>query len=158
MANKKLKVKLLRNNSELPTSHNGNYYDCFVSKATVIRGDEVTEHSVGIVRYRPGDTVILHLGFSAEVGKGYVGLILPRSSTFKKYGLILTNSMGVVDDTYCGDEDEWKAMMWATRGGAFMIGDNALVQITLQKALPLDIEKVETLGNPNRGGYGTTGN
>lgn len=156
MANKKLKVRLLRDNAELPCSHNGNYYDCYVSKVEVIHDGKVLEYKDGIVKYRKGDTVILHLGFSAEVGKGYVGLILPRSSTFKKYGLLLTNSMGIVDDSYCGDGDEWKAMMWATRGGAFKIGDR-LIQITLQKALPLDIEEVETLGNPDRGGYGTTG-
>ena len=97
----------------------------------------------------------MHLGFAMDIGKGYEGYILPRSSTFKNTGLLLTNSMGLVDDTYCGDGDEWLAMFYATRYGAFKIGDR-LVQISIKKSTTLDMEEVNVLGNADRGGYGTT--
>ena len=109
-----------------------------------------------IVRYAPGDIVVVFLGFAMDIGKGYEGYILPRSSTFKNTGLLLTNSMGLVDDSYNGDNDEWLAMFYATRYGAFKIGDR-LVQISIKKSTPVDMEDVAQLGNPDRGGYGTTG-
>lgn len=156
MANKKLKVKLMRENAQPPECHNGNWYDCYVSQVEVVHEGKVFKYTKGIVKYRKGDTVIIHLGFAADVGKGYEGHILPRSGTFKKYGLILTNGMGIVDDSYNGDNDEWKAWMFATRGGGFKIGDR-LIQISLEKSLPIDIDVISELGNPDRGGYGSTG-
>ena len=64
--------------------------------------------------------------------------------------------MGLVDDSYNGDNDEWLAMFYATTYGAFKIGDR-LVQISIKKSTPVDMEDVDKLGNPDRGGYGTTG-
>lgn len=157
MANKKVKVRLLRDNAHEPESKNGNWYDCYTSQVEVIHDGKTTQYNAGIVRYRKGDTIILHLGFSADVGKGYEGHIAPRSSTFKKTGLLLTNGVGIVDDSYNGDNDEWKAMMWATRGGSFKLNDR-LVHIRIHKSTPVDFEVVDILGNEDRGGYGTTGN
>ena len=151
MANKKVKIKVFEGGRK-PESKNGNWYDCYVRTANV---NGLTP-SGNIIRFSPGDIVVVHLGFAMDIGKGYEGYILPRSSTFKNTGLLLTNSMGLVDDTYCGDGDEWLAMFYATTYGAFKIGDR-LVQISIKKSTPVDMEDVAQLGNPDRGGYGTTG-
>ena len=151
MANKKVKIKVFEGGRK-PESKNGNWYDCYVRTANV---NGVYPNS-NIVRYAPGDIVVVFLGFAMDIGKGYEGYILPRSSTFKNTGLLLTNSMGLVDDSYNGDNDEWLAMFYATTYGAFKIGDR-LVQISIKKSTPVDMEDVDQLGNPSRGGYGTTG-
>ena len=151
MANKKVKIKVFEDGRK-PQKKNGNWYDCYVRTASV--NGVVADGN--IVRFSPGDIVVVNLGFAMDIGKGYEGYILPRSSTFKNTGLLLTNSVGLVDDTYCGDKDEWLAMFYATRYGAFKIGDR-LVQISIKKSTPVDMEDVAQLGNPSRGGYGTTG-
>ena len=164
-----VKFKLLRRTSRRPESHNGNWHDCYVSGAAVLKAAAVENwgfdwrdaivrmQDTGVIHYQPGDIVVLFLGFSAQMEQGYEGHILPRSSTFTKYGLLLSNAMGIVDDTYCGDEDEWRAVMYATKEGHFRVGER-LVQISFQKTLNVTFERVETLGNENRGGYGSTGN
>ena len=151
MANKKVKIKVFEGGRK-PESKNGNWYDCYVRTANV---NGLTP-SGNVIRFASGDIVVVHLGFAMDIGKGYEGYILPRSSTFKNTGLLLTNSMGLVDDSYNGDNDEWLAMFYATRYGAFKIGDR-LVQISIKKSTPVDMEDVDQLGNPSRGGYGTTG-
>ena len=151
MANKKVKIKVF-DGGRVPQSNNGNWYDCYVRAASV---NGVTPNS-NVIRFAPGDIVVVNLGFAMDIGKGYEGYILPRSSTFKNTGLLLTNSMGLVDDTYNGDNDEWLAMFYSTRCGAFKIGDR-LVQISIKKSTPIDMQNVCELGNPSRGGYGTTG-
>ena len=170
MANKKVKIKKIRPSAKLPVKNNGNWYDCYVSKISkVLRYpletltfnanvfDHIEETSVTTMSYIKGDVLICSLGFAMELGKGYEAHILPRSSTFAKKGLILTNSVGLIDSSYCGDGDEWIAVFYATRPGSIKVHDR-LVQMTIQKSNPnVDFEEVETLGNENRGGYGSTG-
>lgn len=113
-------------------------------------------NSIGI-RYKKGDVLILGLGFAADLGEGWEGHLIPRSSTFTKKGLKLTNGVGLIDSSYNGDDDEWKAVLEATRGGSIKIHDR-LIQMTIQKSnREIDFEEVDELGNPNRGGYGSTG-
>lgn len=170
MANKKVKIKTIRPSAQLPVKNNGNWYDCFVNKISLVRGDKlqksfnenvfdnVAELSVITpIKYKRGDVLICSLGFAMELGKGYEAHIIPRSSTFAKKGLILTNSVGLIDSSYCGDEDEWVAVFYATRPGSIKVHDR-LVQMTIQKSNPnVDFEEVDSLNNPNRGGYGSTG-
>ena len=151
MANKKVKIKVFEGGRK-PESKNGNWYDCYVRTANV---NGLTP-SGNVIRFAPGDIVVVHLGFAMDIGKGYEGYILPRSSTFKNTRLLLTNSMGLVDDSHNGDNDEWLAMFYATTYGVIKIGDR-LVQISIKKSTPVDMEDVAQLGNPSRGGYGTTG-
>lgn len=170
MANKKVKIKKIRHSAKLPVKNNGNWYDCFVNKISLVSGgklqmtfndsvfDNVDELSaVTPIKYKRGDVLICSLGFAMELGKGYEAHIIPRSSTFAKKGLILTNSVGLIDSSYCGDEDEWVAVFYATRPGSIKVHDR-LVQMTIQKSNPnVDFEEVDSLNNPNRGGYGSTG-
>ena len=165
MANKRIKIKKMRSNSHLPESKNGNWHDLYTSGVSVLPSytllyqfniPKQPENVEGVIKYNTGDIVILYLGIATDLGKGYEANLLPRSSTFKNTGLILTNSMGLIDDSYNGDEDEWLAVCYATRRGQIKIGDRHM-QFTIKKTGIFDLEEVETLGNPSRGGYGSTG-
>lgn len=110
------------------------------------------------VDYKAGDVVTIGFGVAMELPEGFKGNLYTRSSTFKNYGLILTNSVGQVDNSYCGDEDEWCGMFYALRDG--MIGHNERVaqfDIAPVYIKEHELQEVELLGNSNRGGYGTTG-
>lgn len=108
--------------------------------------------------YFKGDIVKIGFGVAMELPEGYKGCILPRSSTFTNYGLILTNSEGQVDNSYKGDNDEWCGMFYALKDGCIGF-DERVAQFDIQKTYIKDheLQEVETLGNSNRGGYGTTG-
>lgn len=113
--------------------------------------------------------ILIGLGVCIEVPKGYEAVVVPRSSTFKKYGLLQTNSIGVIDQTYCGDEDEWKMPVVATRQVTIPKGTRIAqfkVQLS-QMATPWqkikwlfshkpNLKKVELLNNKARGGFGST--
>ena len=170
MANKKVRIRKIRLSAQLPVKNNGNWYDCFVNKISLVSCEKLQKsfnesvfdnveliggHSP--IKYKRGDVLICSLGFAMELGKGYEAHIIPRSSTFAKKGLILTNSIGLIDSSYCGDDDEWVAVFYATRPGSIKVHDR-LVQMTIQKSNPnVDFEEVDSLNNPNRGGYGSTG-
>ena len=104
-----------------------------------------------------GEYGILPLGVAIELPKGYEAIVLPRSSTFKKYGLIMTNSAGVIDESYNGDADWWGFPFYATRD--IVIEQNTrIAQFRIfEHQPPLLFVEVKKLGNPNRGGFGSTG-
>lgn len=170
MANKKVRIRKMRPSAQLPVKNNGNWYDCATSKVWVVRSESLANtfnanvfelaqkcEDLIIAKYKRGDVIICALGFALELGKGYEAHVIPRSSTFAKKGLILTNSVGLIDSNYCGDTDEWLAVFYATRPGSIKVHDR-LVQMTIQKSNPnVDFEEVDELGNANRGGYGSTG-
>ena len=97
-----------------------------------------------------------------ELPKGYEAHVLPRSSTFKNYGLIMVNSMGVIDCSYNGDNDVWQfpALCCESRHGGVTVvrkGDR-ICQFRIAKNQPaIEFEEVEHLGNESRGGFGSTG-
>ena len=114
---------------------------------------------------------ILRLGVAMQIPDGYEAIVAPRSSTFKKYGLMQTNSIGVIDGSYCGEGDEWGMPVVATRAVTVPKGTRvAQFRIQLsQKATFLQkikwlfssgvrIQQVDHLGNPDRKGFGSTGN
>lgn len=109
------------------------------------------------VPYKAGDVVFIKLGFAMQLPEGEEALILPRSGTFKNYGFMLTNSMGVIDNAYAGDNDEWGMMYVATRDGILFQYDRVGQFRTIKSMGEIMFEEVETLGNANRGGYGSTG-
>ena len=170
MAKKKVQIRKIRPSSKLPVKKNGNWYDCYVNKIQLVKGDKlqksfntnifecVDELGGNVpIKYKQGDVLICSLGFATNLGKGYEAHLLPRSSTFAKKGLILTNSMGLIDSEYCGDNDEWIAVFYATRPGSIRVHDR-LAQMTIQKSNPdVELEEVEELNNENRGGFGSTG-
>ncbi|MGM9544200.1 MAG: dUTP diphosphatase [Romboutsia timonensis] len=167
MATKQVKIMKIRDNAKLPESKNGNWYDCYSSMISRIPKNEIgmrmnwlvaDDNAVqsGTIAYGAGDIIVVYLGFATDIGKGYEGHLLPRSSTFTNYGLIQGNSEGLIDDTYCGDGDEWKLVFYATRPGVIRVGER-IAQMSIVKSNKFDLVEVDTLGNEDRGGYGSTG-
>jgi dUTP pyrophosphatase len=92
-----------------------------------------------------------------ELPQGYEAHLLPRSSTFKTWGLLQTNSMGIVDGSYCGDNDMWRMPVYATRDTVVHVGDR-IAQFRIMANQPqICFEEVAHLGNEDRGGFGSTG-
>lgn len=104
-----------------------------------------------------GEYRLIPLGVAIALPEGYEAHIVPRSSTFKNYGLLQTNSMGVVDYTYRGDGDQWFFPAYATRD--VTVEKNARIcQFRIMKNQPqLLFTRMETLDSPDRGGFGSTG-
>ena len=100
---------------------------------------------------------LIDFKIAMELPEGYEAHILPRSSTFLKYGLILTNGMGIIDHSYCGDNDTWKALVYPIFNN-IIYKATRLFQFRIVKTQPdVKLTQVETLGNEDRGGYGSTG-
>lgn len=106
---------------------------------------------------RAGEFRLIPLGVAIKLPKGYEAHIVPRSSTFKTYGILQTNSMGVIDETYCGDDDQWFLPVYATRNTVIHINDR-ICQFRIMEHQPeISFQVVEKLGEKNRGGFGSTG-
>ena len=121
------------------------------------KGDWIDLRSAEDVELKKGENKLIHLGVAMELPKGYEAHIVPRSSTFKKWGIIQTNHMGVVDNTYCGDDDWWFMSVYATRDVKIEKDDRICQFRIVEKMPPIEFETVEVLGNENRGGCGSTG-
>ena len=92
-----------------------------------------------------------------QLPKGYEAHVVPRSSTFKRYRVIMTNSVGIIDSAYCGDGDEWQFPVYSTET-TIIPKNERICQFRIVKTQPYAvIEKVDHLGNKNRGGLGSTG-
>lgn len=106
---------------------------------------------------KKGDFKLINLGVSVEIPKGYEMLIASRSSTFKNFGLIQTNAVGIVDESYCADTD---VLMWpclATRDTEIHVNDRLCQFRIIEHQPSIIFEEVESLGNDARGGFGSTG-
>lgn len=100
---------------------------------------------------------LIPLGIAIELPKGYEAHIVPRSSTFKNYGIIQTNHMGIIDETYCGNEDEWKFPAYALRDTVIHTNDR-ICQFRIMEHQPkIEFDEVDNLENDTRGGFGSTG-
>lgn len=109
------------------------------------------------VTLKKGDYALIPLGVAMELPQGYEAHIVPRSSTFKNFGLIQTNSCGVVDCTYCGDEDMWRMPVYAIRDTQIHVNDRICQFRIMENQPQIHFEQVDQLNNQNRGGFGTTG-
>ena len=120
-------------------------------------GDWVDLRSAEDIEMKAGEFRLIPLGVAMQLPEGYEAHIAPRSSTFKNFGLLQTNSVGVVDGSYCGDGDEWKAPMLATRDVTVHKGDR-ICQFRIVRNQPqLIFEEAEHLEGTDRGGFGSTG-
>jgi dUTP pyrophosphatase len=122
------------------------------------QGDWIDLRSAVTVQYKAGDFFKLPLGIAMQLPKGYEAHVVPRSSTFENYGVIQVNSKGIIDNIYCGDNDEWKLPLFALRDGEIKQGDR-ICQFRIVRKMPRNVKfnTVESLGNPDRGGFGSTG-
>lgn len=106
---------------------------------------------------KAGDYVNIPLGVAMELPEGYEALVIPRSSTFKNFGIIMANSMGLIDCSYNGDSDQIHFPALAIKDTAIHKNDR-ICQFRIQKNMTdVSLRKVETLGNEARGGFGSTG-
>ncbi len=106
---------------------------------------------------KKGEFRLIPLGIAIELPKGYEAHVVPRSSTYKNFGLIQTNHMGVIDESYCGDGDQWYVPMLAVRDTEIQVNDR-ICQFRIMEHQPqLVFEEVEHLECPDRGGFGSSG-
>lgn len=106
---------------------------------------------------KQGDFALVPLGVAMRIPEGYEAHLVPRSSTFLRYGLLQTNSMGVIDESYSGDNDEWKMPVYATKDVFLHVGDR-ICQFRIMKNQPLlEFQTVKHLDSTDRGGFGSTG-
>lgn len=132
------------------------------------KGDWIDLRVAQDYEIKKGDFTLLDLGVAMKLPEGFEAIIAPRSSTFKKYGLLQTNGIGIIDNTYCGNNDIWKMPVYATRDTVIKKGERLCqfrIQPTMEKlftpsSAPLHslvICIVDDLGAPDRGGFGSTG-
>lgn len=120
-------------------------------------GDWIDLRAAEDVTLKAGEYKMFPLGVAMELPEGYEALIAPRSSTFRKYGVLLANSIGIVDEAFKGDNDEWQFLAYATRD-AFIPKNERVCQFRIIEHQPkINLVEVETLGNADRGGIGSTG-
>lgn len=121
------------------------------------QGDWIDLRAAMPITMQKGDFTLIPLGVAMKLPKGYEAHIVPRSSTFMKWGIIQVNHMGVIDESYCGDTDEWMMPVLATRDVQISKGDR-ICQFRIMKKQPeLTFTEVNTLGEQSRGGFGSTG-
>lgn len=109
------------------------------------------------VEMSAGEFKVIPLGVAMQLPEGYEAHVVPRSSTFKNFGILQTNGMGVIDNSYCGDNDQWFFPAYALRDTVINFNDR-ICQFRIQrKQEQVEIETVTYLGNDDRGGHGSTG-
>lgn len=120
-------------------------------------GDWVDLMAAETVSMKAGEYKLIPLGVAMELPIGYEAHMVPRSSTFKNYGILQTNGMAIFDESYCGDGDQWYFPAYATRDTEIDINDR-ICQFRIMKHQPnILFHEVEKLDNANRGGLGSTG-
>ena len=109
------------------------------------------------VEMKTGEFRLIPLGVAMELPRGYEAHVVPRSSTFKNFGVIQTNHMGVIDESYCGDNDQWYFSAYALRDTVIHVNDR-ICQFRIMEHQPaLEFEEVVRLEGEDRGGFGSTG-
>lgn len=120
-------------------------------------GDWIDLRSAEDVIMSPFEYGLISLGISMELPAGYEAHVVPRSSTFSRYGIILANSIGIIDNSYCGDNDIWHFPAIALRATQIKKGDRICQFRIVKKQPEIKFIEVSSLGNANRGGLGSTG-
>lgn len=122
------------------------------------KGNFVDLRCAETVELKKGEFALISLGVCIDLPQGYWGQVVPRSSTFKNYGIIQTNSFGVIDTEYCGVNDIWRLPVLATRDTIIPVNER-ICQFRIVKDIPFLIkeEKIENWNNEDRGGFGSTG-
>lgn len=109
------------------------------------------------VTLKKGEIRRISLGISMQLPENYEAHILPRSSAPEKFGIIMAHSQGIIDNSYCGDDDVWSFLALAIRDTTIYVNDRIAQFRIYQNQPSISFVPVNTLGNPNRGGFGSTG-
>lgn len=121
------------------------------------KSDWIDLRSAQRVELKVGEFKLIHLGVAMQLPEGYEAHIAPRSSTFKNFGIIQANSVGIVDCSYCGDNDWWYFPAIAMRDTVIEAGDRICQFRIIENQPHIDFTEVSLLSNPDRGGIGSTG-
>lgn len=147
----KIRIKYFDNAKKLEMIDKGNWCDLYANKDLFIP---------------EGKRAMIPLGVAMELPEGYEAHLAPRSSTFKTWGIIQTNHVGVIDHSFCGDNDQWHMPVYCLEAKNFIDGKygtlikkgDKIAQFRIIEIQPkLEFEEVEILGNETRGGFGSTG-
>lgn len=120
-------------------------------------GDWIDLRAAEDVSMKAGDFKLIPLGVAMELPKGYEALVAPRSSTFKKLGILLANSLGIIDESYKGDNDEWHFPAYAIKDTEIHKNERICQFRIIQHQPLIHLLEVDWLGNADRGGIGSTG-
>lgn len=120
-------------------------------------GDWIDLRAAEDITMSQGEFKLIPLGVGMILPEGYEAHIVPRSSTFKTWGIIQTNHMGVIDNSYSGDNDQWKFPAYATRDTTIKKGDRICQFRIIQNQPEFEIVTVDKLNDESRGGFGSTG-
>ncbi|NBH33948.1 deoxyuridine 5'-triphosphate nucleotidohydrolase [Clostridiaceae bacterium] len=135
------------------------YFHPWMEKLSYVDGksDWIDLRSAEDVAMKAGEFRLIPLGIAMELPAGYEAHVVPRSSTYKNFGIIQTNHMGVIDESYCGDHDQWFFPAYALRDTQIQKGDR-ICQFRIMEHQPvIEFEEVDSLGHEDRGGIGSTG-
>lgn len=135
------------------------YFTDAIEKLDYIDGksDWIDLRAAQDVVMKAGEFRLIPLGVAMQLPKGYEAHIVPRSSTFKNFGIIQTNHQGVIDCSYCGDHDQWFMPAYAVRDTEIHVNDR-ICQFRIMENQPrICFEEAEHLGGADRGGFGSTG-
>ena len=151
----KIRIKYFEESTKLKKIAKGNWIDVYANKDVFVKVNE---------------RAMIPLGFALELPSGWEAHLAPRSSTFKTWGIIQINSVGVVDDTYIGDNDQWHMPVYCLEGkgtelidgeeikGTWIRKGDKIAQFRIMEVMPeIEFDEVESFGNSDRGGFGSTG-
>lgn len=135
------------------------YFSDRIEKLTYIEGksDWIDLRASEEVELKAGEYKLVPLGVAMELPKGYEAHVIPRSSTFKNFGVLQANSMGLIDESYCGDNDQWYFPALAMRDTVIHVNDR-ICQFRIMKHQPeITFMESSELTGRDRGGFGSTG-
>lgn len=135
------------------------YFTDKIDKLRYIEGksDWIDLRAAETVELKAGEFKLIPLGVAMQLPEGYEAHIVPRSSTFKNFGIIQTNSQGVIDESYCGANDQWFFPAYALRDTIINVNDR-ICQFRIMKHQPkIEFNESSLEDNADRGGHGSTG-
>lgn len=122
------------------------------------KGDWIDLRAAKEYKLFSGEFYLIDLGISIKLPEGYEAHIVPRSSSFKNWGIIQTNGIGIIDNSYCGENDVWMMPVLATKGADIHVNDRVCqFRIVKKMSNNIEINTVEHLNTQDRGGFGSTG-
>ena len=121
------------------------------------KSDWIDLRSARNISLKKGEFCLIPLGIAVELPAGYEAHIVPRSSTFKNFGIIQTNHCGIIDQSYCGPEDWWRMPVYAVRDTEIHKNDRICQFRIMQNQPAISFQETAALDGQNRGGFGSTG-
>lgn len=134
------------------------YFDKEIEKiAKIQKGDWIDLRAAETIELKKGEFKLIALGVGMILPDGYEAHIVPRSSTYKNFGILQTNHHGIIDNSYSGDNDQWRFPALAMRDTIIKKGDRICQFRIMERQPKFDIVEVEHLNDTDRGGFGSTG-